>query len=394
MEQNTDRLGFALIAISVISIVLLLCNLIFMPTTKAYFSELSNQTNSKSDYDNIALQSTSDLSKKQSPSAESIYSTWKSKYIDSIDNNTAVVNSSDSTSDTNNYVVTSESQGYGMLITAVSKNATLKDFNSLYNYYSANKRPNTQLMAWQQSNSNGSITSDPNNATDGDIFIAEALIQAAKRWPSESKTYLNQSKNILNDILTYNLNSDLNILTVSTWVSPQTKEWSVFRSSDVVPSFFDDFLTISSNPKWASIKTSMLKYMLDVASTHKGLVSDFITVNTENKKGTPTNYDVMGDTNSNDFAYNAIRVPLMLSMGDTSSSKELLNPLLSFLNTRSPIEGLYHLDGSVLNWSDVTRFNYQYAQYKLNITPQLKDESYPNAGYYTDTLFTLSRVVS
>lgn len=84
----------------------------------------------------------------------------------------------------------------------------------------------------------------------------------------------------------------------------------------------------------------------------------------------------------------------MLSMGDTSSSKELLNPLLSFLNTRSPIEGLYHLDGSVLNWSDVTRFNYQYAQYKLNITPQLKDESYPNAGYYTDTLFTLSRVVS
>lgn len=394
MEKNSDRMGFALIAISVISIVLLLCNSIFMPTIKDFYSGLSDQMKSKSDYDNIALKSTSDLSKKQSASAESIYSTWKSKYIDSIDDNTAVVNSSDSTSDTNNYIVTSESQGYGMLITAVSKNATLKDFNLLYNYYSANKRPNTQLMAWQQSNSNGTITSDPNNATDGDIFIAEALIQAAKRWPSESKTYLNQSKNILNDILTYNLNSDLNMLTVSTWVSPQKKEWSVFRTSDVVPSFFDDFLTISSNSKWASIKTSMLKYMLDVSSTHKGLVSDFISVNSENKKGTPTNYDVMGDTNSNDFAYNAIRVPLMLSMGNTSSSKELLNPLLSFLNTRSPIEGLYHLDGSVLNWSDVTRFNYEYAQYKLNITPQLKDESYPNAGYYTDTLFTLSRVVS
>ena len=64
MEKNSDRMGFALIAISVISIVLLLCNSIFMPTIKDFYSGLSDQMKSKSDYDNIALESTSDLSKK------------------------------------------------------------------------------------------------------------------------------------------------------------------------------------------------------------------------------------------------------------------------------------------------------------------------------------------
>ena len=64
MEKNSDRMGFALIAISVISIVLLLCNSIFMPTIKDFYSGLSDQMKSKSDYDNIALESTADLSKK------------------------------------------------------------------------------------------------------------------------------------------------------------------------------------------------------------------------------------------------------------------------------------------------------------------------------------------
>lgn len=42
MEQNTDRMGFALIALSVVAVVLLIMNTFFGPTVKGYFSGLSS----------------------------------------------------------------------------------------------------------------------------------------------------------------------------------------------------------------------------------------------------------------------------------------------------------------------------------------------------------------
>lgn len=40
MEQNTDRMGFALIALSVVAFVLVIMNTIFGPTVKGYFQGL------------------------------------------------------------------------------------------------------------------------------------------------------------------------------------------------------------------------------------------------------------------------------------------------------------------------------------------------------------------
>ena len=38
MENNSDRMGFALIALSVVAIVLLIMNAFFGPTVKGFFS--------------------------------------------------------------------------------------------------------------------------------------------------------------------------------------------------------------------------------------------------------------------------------------------------------------------------------------------------------------------
>lgn len=71
-------------------------------------------------------------------------------------------------------VVLSESQGYGMVIAveaAKQRNASLKDFERLYNYYLAHRMKNTQLMSWRQTVKNGVVTAETNNATDGDFIL-------------------------------------------------------------------------------------------------------------------------------------------------------------------------------------------------------------------------------
>ncbi len=40
MEQNTDRMGFALIALAVVAVVLVLMNTVFGPTVKGFFTGL------------------------------------------------------------------------------------------------------------------------------------------------------------------------------------------------------------------------------------------------------------------------------------------------------------------------------------------------------------------
>lgn len=45
MEQNTDRMGFALIALSIVAVVLIVMNTIFLPTVKSYFQGLQKWSN-------------------------------------------------------------------------------------------------------------------------------------------------------------------------------------------------------------------------------------------------------------------------------------------------------------------------------------------------------------
>ena len=45
MEQNTDRMGFALIALAVVAVVLVLMNTVFGPTVKGFFLGLQTWAN-------------------------------------------------------------------------------------------------------------------------------------------------------------------------------------------------------------------------------------------------------------------------------------------------------------------------------------------------------------
>ena len=124
-----------------------------------------------------------------------IYSQWSQQFLVTKGDQSYVRTTSDSEGTT----VLSEAQSYGMLITVLAAQkgqATQADFESLYRYYQNHRIEGTQLMSWKQVIKNDSETVEKQNATDGDLYIAYSLIEAAKQWPDKAQEYQEQAKKI------------------------------------------------------------------------------------------------------------------------------------------------------------------------------------------------------
>lgn len=95
--------------------------------------------------------------------------------------------------DTGNHQIShSEGQGYAML-TAVRANDHAS-FERILAWTTANlRRPDDALLSWRwQPNSRPNVT-DLNNATDGDIFVAWALLLGAEKWRNSAYRRLGQA---------------------------------------------------------------------------------------------------------------------------------------------------------------------------------------------------------
>lgn len=182
------------------------------------------------------------------------YKTWKNDYVVAVNQKQSLIN----TSDTGHKVsALSEAQGYGMLISVQASKLGLEGphtFNKLYQYYMHHRIKGTQLMAWRQSrNKYGKWSSEQTSATDGDLMIAHSLFLASKKWP-QKKYYTNQLRLLLNDILKYETNQHTQVLTVGNWATPASNSANLMRSSDVMPTAFEQFYDFSHNRQWLVIK--------------------------------------------------------------------------------------------------------------------------------------------
>lgn len=197
-----------------------------------------------------------------------LYRQWTEHYLVT-DGKQSYVRTTNSDQET---VVLSEAQGYGMLITveAAKKDlANQEDFDRLYRYYQNNRLDDTQLMAWKQIIKKGELSSEHQNATDGDLYIAYALMEAAKQWPEKGKGYQQQAKAILDDILKYNYNETTGVLTVGNWANQDSEFYHLMRTSDTLPSFFQSFYELTGNEQWLSIKEKMLAQLDAISSQTK-----------------------------------------------------------------------------------------------------------------------------
>jgi len=81
----------------------------------------------------------------------------------------------------NGNVSHSEGQGFALLLALAANDR--RSFESMFNWTEANLvRSDSGLYAWRYHPSHTPPVSDPNNATDGDVLIAWALLMAATKW--------------------------------------------------------------------------------------------------------------------------------------------------------------------------------------------------------------------
>lgn len=91
----------------------------------------------------------------------------------------------------------SEGQGWGMLLALAHNDRAT--FRRLWQWTRQHlSRPDDALFAWRYEPLASPPVADPNNASDGDLFIAWALQLAAERW--QQRGYASASRTIRNDI--------------------------------------------------------------------------------------------------------------------------------------------------------------------------------------------------
>lgn len=266
----------------------------------------------------------------------------------------------------------SEGQGYGMYIAikAAKKGITTKSqFAKLYKYYMNHRTANTQLMSWKQNiKTDGSIEDLSNSATDGDLYIAYALIKASELWSDQADTYKKQARLLLKDILTYNYNSETKSLTVGNWAVKGTDYYDLVRTSDILPEQFDVFYQFSKDETWKTIKTSMLTSLEKMSRQHKtGLLPDFMWVR-ESGEIKAAKANLIASKYDGDYYYNACRMPYNLAKSHNKKSQKILKKMMNFFMTEKTIYAGYKLNGERLDSHQSASFDAPifYAAKKLN----------------------------
>lgn len=324
MDKVTDRILWSVLVLA-ISISLFL---IFLPTCKS----LVNDSTSSASH-NISVSS----------DTLTMYKRYMTTFSKKNGSDQMYINTTDSTS---SLMSLSESQGYGMVFTALAGKQS--DYDKLLLFFQKHQYSDTGLMAWKINMSSG--ISEDNNATDGDLWIAYSLFKAYDRWGD--KSYLAAGKTLASDILKYDYNSKTEMLTTGNWATSGSTAYYVVRTSDILPAFFTEINKYADDSRWSEINASSLKIAQQVsAANDSGLFPDVVVY----KDGQTTLPKVSPlDGSSNYYSYNACRVPLNLAMTSDSNYHKVLLKMLDFFAKQSTIYSGYQMDGSVLSRDQYT----------------------------------------
>lgn len=211
------------------------------------------------------------------------YNYWKKHYVIQVsDNVSRVVNPQD------NNVTVSEGIGYGMLLSVAADDSTT--FNKLWNYAKLHSNANG-LMDWKV-DSNGNVIGK-GSASDADQDMAYALLIASKKWLQRS--YLNDSKKMIDAIAKHEINSSYVLLPGDSWGQDLQ-----FNPSYIAPAYYEEFASVSQRDYWQKVSSVNIQLLNKIANKETGLLPDWI-----NQNGTIIE-------KKNIFGYDAIRVPIRL----------------------------------------------------------------------------------
>lgn len=326
------------------------------------------------------------------------YQQWRSTYVKERNEGSFVTTNPNEKND----ISLSEGHGYGMLITMEAAKrgwASEKDFNDLYRFYNNFRiSGDNPLMSWRQKFEGGKqIEKEATNATDGDLDIAYALIEASERWPDSQTDYKSAAQKLLSGIKARNYNSTNQLLTVGDWATKDSDSYDLIRPSDIIPSYFDTFASFSGDDFWRTLKASSVRTLEKLSKQHKtGLIPDFAWV--ENDTVTPAKKDQVAGANDGNYGANACRIPWRLASSNDKKVNQVLSKMMNFFLEENTITEGYTLAGKSLSSSQSKNFSApilfaakQKEAYGNLVSSQawVVNDGLSENDYYGDTLTTL-----
>lgn len=308
----------------------------------------------------------------------------------------------------------SEAHGYGMLFTVLmagyDSNAQTY-FDGLYRYYKEHpSNNNPYLMAWKQNSSFENI-GGTNSATDGDMDIAYALLLADRQWGSSgSVDYLKAAKNIINAIMSHDVNSSEWTLRPGDWATSGSFNTST-RSSDFMMNHMKAFQKATGDARWTQVidKTyAIINSFHSSYSPNTGLLSDFMEKS--GSKYQPAKPDFLESKHDGKYFYNSCRTPWRITTdylmtGDNRAINQLnkMNGFIKSATNSDPanVRAGYNLDGSPLASYNSGAF---YAPFGVSAMTSSSNQNWLNSvwnytanasaeGYFEESIKLFSMIV-
>ena len=214
--------------------------------------------------------------------------------------------------------VSSEGQGYGMLVAALMAGADPDAqliFDGLYRYVSSHGvAAQPSLMAWAQDaachTAPGATT-----ATDADLDIAYALLLADRQWGSAGAIdYHGAALRMLAAILATDVHPAGSLL-IGGPLPATDRHYDGTRTSDVMPGHLKAFAAATGSARWIAISDRAYATLSALQAGYApatGLVPDF-AVGASGAAPRPAPPAWLEGPNDGHYSWNACRVPLRLA---------------------------------------------------------------------------------
>lgn len=222
----------------------------------------------------------------------------------------------------------SEGQGYGLLLAEAAGDRD--SFDAVLDWTETNLAVREDnLFSWRWDPATGAVT-DPNNATDGEILIAWALLRAHDRW--RAPRYRARALEILDAVeSTLIRNSALGPVFLPGEYGFEDEGSITLNLSYLVFPAFERF-SAERRPIWTDISDAGYRIATQAAFGDHQLATDWITINSDGRISPAGNWPP-------EFGYNAVRIPLHVCWSSPSAANVAARKLI--------------LDRYVAFWSEV-----------------------------------------
>jgi endo-1,4-beta-D-glucanase Y len=232
--------------------------------------------------------------------------------------------------DTGNKEVShTEGQGWAMLFAETAGDRAA--FERIWNWTRSHlQRQDNALFAWRFDPADDKTpVADPNDASDGDILIAWALLRASRRW--NEREYADAARRVVADIrrmlLVTTPGRRLVLLPGADGFKGEDRVTVVNPSYYVYPAL-KDFARLVPSPQWQRLRRDGLELLADARFGRWGLTPDWIDVDRRGDVQLAAKFPAR-------FGFDAIRVPLYMIWGGEATPERLAS-YLDFWNEFGP----------------------------------------------------------